>query len=98
MKRFDALVVDVDEVDIVELLEQEMRGIVVDRATLVAADGLQKSLEGGAVKDVFAGMDFVSDVAARLLISVEDRPPAAAKLREGRLDETGRALRPGVDV
>src|SRR5665213_264833 len=34
----DALVVDVDEIEIVELLQQEMRGGVVDGAALVGAE------------------------------------------------------------
>ena len=35
VKRLDALVVDVDEGEIVEMLQHEMRGIVVDVAALV---------------------------------------------------------------
>ena len=98
VKRLDALVIDVDEVEIVELLQQEMRGIVVDRAALVAADRVEEPLEGRAVEHVLAGMDFVADVAAGVVEGVEDRPPAPGEFGEGGLDQAGRALRPGIDI
>ena len=67
VKGLDALVIDVDEGEIVELLQHEMRGIVVDRAALVAFQRVEEPLEGRAVEHVLAGMDFIADVDAGLV-------------------------------
>ena len=50
-----------------------------------------------AVEQVLAGMDLVGDVAAGFVEGVEDRPPSPRQFGERRLDEPGRALRPGID-
>src|SRR5207244_621919 len=69
---------------------------VVDRATRVIAGALIEHLEGNAVADVLARMDLVAEVDAGLLISVEDRTPAACEFVERGLDQTRRPLRPGI--
>ena len=84
--------------EIVELLQHEVRRVVEDVAALVAADRLEEALEGRAVEQILAGMNFVGDVAAGLVEGVEDRPPAARQFLERRLDQPRRALRPGIDV
>src|SRR5262249_36258067 len=43
-------------------------------------------------------MDLEGDIDARLIEGVEDRPPAPSELVEGGLDQSGRALRPGIEV
>src|SRR5271157_2115202 len=88
----DALVIDVDEIEIVELLQHEVRGIVINGAALVALQRCEKALEGRAIEDIFAGMKLIGHVDARLVERIEDRLPALGKLLEGRLDEAGRAL------
>src|SRR5208337_4425388 len=64
VERLDPLVVDVDEFEIIELLQHEVRRIVVDRAALVALDRVEEALECRAVEQVLAGMELVADVAA----------------------------------
>ena len=98
VERLDALVIDVDEGQIVELLQQEVRRVVVDVAALVAADRVEEHLEGGAVEHVLAGMNLEADVDAGLVIDVEDRFPAAAELGERLVDQAGRALRPWIEI
>jgi hypothetical protein len=83
----DALVVDVDEAEVVEALEHEVRGVVVDGAGDVPAHRVEEHLEGGAVEDVLARMDLVAVGDAVLARLVEDGAPAAAELGEGLLDE-----------
>src|SRR5271163_649174 len=97
VKRLDPLVVDVDEFEIVELLQHEVRRVVVDRTALVAADRVEEALEGRAVEQVLSRMELVANVDARVVEGVEDRFPALRKLFERGLDQPGRALRPGVD-
>ena len=97
MKCLDPLVVDVDEFQIVEVLQDEVRRIIVDASTLVPADRVEEHLESGAVKSVLARMDLVADVAAGVLVGVQDRLPAAGQLGEGAFDEAGRARRPWIN-
>ena len=98
MERLDPLVIDVDEVEIVELLQHEVRRIVVDRAALVALQRIEKALEGGAVEDILAGMKLVADVDAGLVEGIEDRLPALGEFLERGLDQSRRALRPRIDI
>ena len=93
----DALVVDVDVVEVVELLQHEVARVVEHGSARVAADALEEHLEGHAVVQVLAGVDLVADVDARIVEGVEDRPPALGQLVEGGLDQPGRPLRPGID-
>ena len=64
---------------------------------LVALQRIEKALKGRSVENVFAGMNLVGDVDARLVERVEDRHPAFGELLESGLDEARRALRPWID-
>ncbi len=46
---------------------------------------------------VFARMDLVADIDALLVGVIKDRRPAAGEFVEGGFNQTGRALRPGID-
>ena len=87
VERLDALVIDVDEVEIVELLQQKVRRVVVDGAARMVLQLAEEPLEGRAVEQVFARMDLVADVDADLVIGVEDRLPAPRELAEGLVDQ-----------
>ena len=90
--------VDVDEGEVVHLLQEEVRRVVIDVAALVAAQRVEEHLEGGAVEHVFARMDLVTDVDAVILVDVEDGLPAPGEFAEGFLDQPGGALREGVEI
>ena len=62
MKHPDALVVDVDVVQVVELLQHEVARIVENIAALVAVHTLQEHLERDPVVQVLTRMDLVTDV------------------------------------
>lgn len=47
---------------------------------------------------IFAGMDLEAEVYSLLVEGIEDGLPAASQLCEGLVDETGWALRPGVEI
>src|SRR5579863_4222832 len=87
VERLDPLMVDVDEFEVVELLQYEMRRVVVDRATLVALDRIEEALERRSVEQVLAGMELVADIDAGVVERVEDRLPAFGEFRERRFDE-----------
>ena len=89
MKGLDPLVVDVDEGQIVELLQHEVRRIVEDVRTRVLIHGIEEAFEGDSVVQVFAGVQFVAGVDAVLVEHIEDRLPAAAKLGKTFLDQPG---------
>src|SRR5271166_4471836 len=84
VERLDPLVVDVDEVEIIELLQHEVRRIVVDRAALVALNCVEEALERRPVEQIFARVQLVADVAPGVVERVEDRLPAVGELFEGR--------------
>ena len=73
MKHPDALVIDVDEVQVVELLQHEVAGIVQDIAARVVVHALQEHLEGDAVVQILTRMDLVAEVDARLVEGIQDR-------------------------
>ncbi len=86
------------DVEVVELLQHEMRGIVEDVAALVVACRFEEALESRPVEQVFARVDLIGDVAAGIIESVQDRAPAPREFGERGFDEPRRALRPRIDV
>src|SRR5258706_2856105 len=92
MQRLDARVVDVDELEVVELLQHEVRWVVVDAAARVVVDTLEEHLEGRAVEQVLARMQLEADVAAGGFERIEDRAPALRQLVERGFDQAGRPL------
>ena len=52
---FDALVIEVDEGGVIELLQQEVARVVVDAGPRMPADDIDEPFERGAVVDVFPG-------------------------------------------
>ena len=98
VEHLDAVVIDVDEAEIVHALLDVVAGVVIDVATLVAADGVEEHVEGFAVEHVLARMDLKAEIDAVLVVEVEDRFPAAALLGEAFLDEAGGPLRIGIEI
>jgi len=98
VKALDALMVDVDERDIVQSLLDEVARVIVDGAARMIADGGQELLERFAVENVLAGVQLKSNVDARFVEGVKDGGPTATKLLEGRFDEVARTLRPGIAI
>jgi len=85
----DARVVEIDEGEIIQPLQHEMRGIVVDGATRMIADRLQKPLERRAIEHILARMKLIGDIDAGLVECIEDRPPSAGEFDERLLDQAG---------
>src|SRR5213593_3617871 len=98
VKHADAVVIEVDVLEIVELLQHEVTGIIQQVAALVTAQALEEHLERHAVVQILAGMDLEAGADPVFLEHVENRTPAPRQLVERRLDQTGRPLRPGIDV
>ena len=64
----------------------------------MVAGALQEHLVGDAVMKILTRMDLVTDIDTAILRMVKDRPPARCKFVKGSLDQTGRALRPRIDI
>src|SRR5260370_15191653 len=86
VKHADAIVIEVDVLEIVELLQQEVTGIVQQVAARVSADALEEHLERRPVVQTLAGMDLEAALDAVFLQDVENRAPAPRQLVERRLD------------
>ena len=97
----DALVIDIDEREVIELLQYVVTWIEQNvRAALSArsVQTLKKTLERHTVVQIFTRMQFVRDVHADFVERIENRCPAARQFIEGLLDETCRTLRPRVHI
>src|SRR5258708_8748643 len=57
MKHFYAVVIEIEELQVVELLQHEMAGIEQHVASGMLLDPLQEHLKGDAIVQVFSGMD-----------------------------------------
>src|SRR5262245_117672 len=98
VKHADAVVIEVDVLEIVELLQYEVTGIVQEVAPFVSVDAFEEHLEGHPVVQILTGMDLEAGVDALLIEGIENRTPALGELVERGLDQPGGPLRPGIHV
>ena len=98
VKHLDALVIEVDVFEVVELLQNEMARVEEDVAARMIFHAVEEHFEAGAIVEIFAGVDFEAEVDADVVEFVEDRVPALGEFVEGGFDEAGGALRPGIHV
>ena len=98
MEHFDALVIGVDEAEIIHALLDEMAGVVIDVAARMIADALEEHFERVAVEQILGRMNLEAEIDARRIIGVEDRLPAARLFVETFLDQPGGPLRIGIEV
>ena len=85
----DALVIGVDEAEVVELLQDEVTGVVEQVAARMVAGALQEHLERDAVMQVLARMNLVAEVDFRPDRRHRGSVPALGQFVEGRLDQPG---------
>ncbi len=88
----------VDEAQVVQLLQDEMAGVIEDPRPGMVVDRRQEALEGGAIVQVLARMQFEAEVDAFFAVDVEDGAPATSQLGEAFVHQTRRTLRPGIDI
>ena len=94
----DPLVVEVDVLQVVQLLQDEVAGVVEQAGPGVVIHPVPEHLHRRPVEQVLAGMHLVAEVHARFLVGVEDGPPAPGQLVEGLLHQAGGALGIGIEV
>jgi hypothetical protein len=98
MEHLDAGVIKIYELEIVELLQQKMAGVVEQVAARVLPNAIQKHFERRSIVQVLARMNFKTEIDSGFVKGVEDRKPSLCKFIEGGFDQTGGALRPGIDI
>ena len=94
----DALMVDVDEGQVVKLLQHEVAGIVENIRPRMAPDRSQEAFEGDPIVQIFPGVDFEAEIDSMLFKDIENRLPPAPQLGEGLVDQPSRPLGPRIDV
>ncbi len=87
MEGSDAVVITIDEAEIIHVLQQHVAGIVEDLRARVMVDEGQESLEGGAVVQVLAGMELETQLDAGTVRLVEQWAPAPRQFVEGACDQ-----------
>jgi hypothetical protein len=59
---------------------------------------VDEPLKGCAIEEVLARVDFVADIAAHVVIGVENGLPPFGEFRKGRFNHTRWPLRPRIDI
>ncbi len=90
-------VIDVQEGKVIHLLQDHVAGVVQNVGALVATDHPEEALEGCAVVQIFAGVQFVADIDAGLVEGIQNRQPAPAQFLKSLIDQPRRPLRPGIE-
>src|SRR5438045_9183316 len=88
--------VTIDETEVVDLLKQEVAGIVVDLQARVMVHAAKETLERRAIVQVLPGVKFEAQVDAGAVGLVEQRAPTPREFVEGTFDETGGSWRVGI--
>ena len=73
MEHLDALVIDVDVLNIVQCLQHVVAGVIQHVAARMIVNPLKKHFECDAVVQIFAGVNFVAKINARLVEGIENR-------------------------
>src|SRR5215468_2913115 len=98
MKHFDSWVIEINKCQVVQLLKDEVTRVEQDVTALVFPDTVQKHLKRDAVVEIFARVQFETQIHANFVKGIENRFPALGQFLESGLNQTARTLRPGIDV
>src|SRR5581483_8614198 len=98
VEHFDPLVINVDELQVIELLQNKVTGVKKNVATFVPVESIEEHLKADAVVQVFAGVQFETEVDAGVVKQLKNRFPSFCQLVERSFNQPWRPLRPRVDV
>ena len=76
----DAFVELVEELDVIDALIAQVRGVVVEAEAFVPFDRVDRALRGDDVECDFGGVDFEREVDVFFFKRIQDRPKAFAKV------------------
>src|SRR5690606_27519262 len=97
MEHPDAFVIKIDELQVIELLQHKVAGVVQDICPFVVPRRLQETLERDPIVQILTRMEFKTNVHPVLLKYIENRHPAVSELFKSCLYESARPLRPGIN-
>jgi hypothetical protein len=86
VKHLDALVKEIQVLEVVELLQNEVAGIEKDVAAGMIAYAVEEHFECRAVVQVLAWVNLETEVNARGIERVQDGLPAGGQFIEGGFD------------
>src|SRR5260370_17656254 len=98
MKHPDALVIQIDEFQVIELLQREMARVKKYIASRMVANALQKHFKRHSVMQIFPRMNLKAQIHSRLIECIQNRPPPPRQLIKRRLNQPGWSLRPPIKV
>src|SRR5882672_12760795 len=98
VKHSDALVIQIEEFKIIELLQHEMTRVKQHLAPWMISGALQKHFERDTIVQIFAGMDLEAQIHSRFVKCIEDGTPARGQLFKSSFNQPGRPLWPRIDV
>src|SRR5260370_7599797 len=75
MKHPDALVIQIDEFQVIELLQREMARVKKYIASRMVANALQKHFKRHSVMQIFPRMNLKAQIHSPLIECIQNRPP-----------------------
>src|SRR5258708_212938 len=97
MKHFYEIVIIVDVLKVIELLQNEVAGIIQNVTAFMLFGCFPESFKCYAIVQILARMNFIAKIHAILVKCIKDRHRSLRKLLETILNETCRALWPGIN-
>ena len=77
MEGLNARSIHINETNVIHALQHEMRRIVIDVHARMVARSLKETFERCSIKHIFAGVQFVGKIHAKLISVIQDRLPAS---------------------
>src|SRR5579859_1741026 len=98
MKHFYAIVIEVDEFQIIKLLQNKMARIEQNVASFMILHALQEHFKTNSIVQILTGMNFITKIHSRSVKRIQNRHPSRRKIIERSLDKPWRALRPWIHI
>src|SRR5690606_33309019 len=97
VEHLDKLMIEVDVLEIIEMLQHKVARVVENVRARMFACSFPEALERHAIVKIFARVNFIANINACLVESIEDGKPTLCQFLECLVDQASRALRPGID-
>jgi hypothetical protein len=98
MKHLNAVVINVDVIQVIESLQHVVAGIKQHLAAWMVVDAIEEHFERHPIVQVFARMNFVAAIDTCRFEGIQNRAPAQREFIEGGFDQAGGSLRPRVKI
>jgi hypothetical protein len=89
--------IEINVLKIIQLLKNEMAGVIQDVASGMFACRFPETLERNSIVKVLAGMYLIAQVNAGFIKGIEDRQPALSQFFKSVVNHSRRTLRPRIN-